>query len=147
MTAGKWTYSVYYNLLCTYKQCISQVAIVRLLHTNSDHLHMITLSICIFLHVMVATLMNLCRHTECMQNIHLNGNRRVKCYHISKSYSTLRAFIILTLNCFSPLFPDWSISITALFLQLVRYLDTVCWQWNTYRYILPIDGYTTHLPL
>lgn len=94
MTAGKWTYSVYYNLLCTYKQCISQVAIVRLLHTNSDHLHMITLSICIFLHVMVATLMNVCRHTECMQNIHLNGNRRVKCYHISKSYSTLRAFII-----------------------------------------------------
>lgn len=78
--------------------------------------------------------------------LHLNGNRRVKCYHISKSYSTLRAFIILTLNCFSPLFPDWSISITALFLQLVRYLDTVCWQWNTYRYILPLDGYTTLLP-
>lgn len=78
--------------------------------------------------------------------LHLNGNRRVKCYHISKSYSTLKAFIILTLNCFSPLFPDWSISITALFLQLVRYLDTVCWQWNTYRYILPLDGYTTLLP-
>lgn len=94
MTAGKWTYSVYYNLLCTYKQCISQVAIVWLLHTNSDDLHMITLSICIFLHVMVARLMNVRRHTECMQNIHLNGNRRVKCYHISKSYSTLRAFII-----------------------------------------------------
>lgn len=143
MTAGKWTYSVYYNLLCIYKQCISQVAIVRLLHTNSDHLHMITLSICIFLHVMVATLMNVCRHTECMQNIHLNGNRRVKCYHISKSYSTLRAFIISNTK-----FPDWSISITALFLQLVvRYLDTVYWQWNTYRYILPIDGYTTLLKL
>lgn len=78
----------------TYKQCISQVAIVRLLHTNSDHLHMITLSICIFLHVMVATLMNVCRHTECMQNIHLNGNRRVKCYCTSNSCLTLRAFII-----------------------------------------------------
>lgn len=77
-----------------YKQCTSLVAIVRLLHTNSDHFLMITLSICIFLHVMVATLMNVCRHTECMQNIHLNGNRRVKCYYISKSYSTLRAFII-----------------------------------------------------
>lgn len=141
MTAGKWTYSVYYNLLCTYKQCISQVAIVWLLHTNSDHLHMITLSICIFLHVMVATLMNVCRHTECMQNIHLNGTRRVKCYHISKSYSTLRAFIISNTK-----FPDWSISITALFLQLVvRYLDTVYWQWNTYRYILPVDGYATLL--
>lgn len=57
------------------------------------------------------------------------------------------AFIISNSKLLSPSFPDWSISITALFLQLVRYLDTVYLQWNTYRYILPIDGYTTHLPL